>query len=136
MRIFSSLFCIRVSWVGCCKTFPFSNLGSFFLWFAPFLHAQLCVFLCVSLIHFPIWFWGGKTNLKIAFNCDNLSDWNSSDVLKIRLTRVFPNAFLYYRFFCLHHRSLSLDHLLSLCVFVFAPFYPEHIKYVPTLHSE
>lgn len=52
--------------------------------------------ICNSVVHAPvsaaafcsIFFlcWSGKPNLKIAFNCDNLSDWNSSDVLKIRLT--------------------------------------------------
>ena len=60
------------------------------------------------------------TNLKIAFNCDNLSDWNSSDVLKIR-----------YECFCVD--------IFVECIFVvvsiFFACFPWHTYFTPFLNE-
>lgn len=100
---------------------------------------KLNSFLHVSSLHHVQSLWSApctaaiqKTNLKIAFNCDNLSDWNSSDVLKIRsihngcvsksgsVSVCFCRmCFLLYRFFAI--AAAYLFHTI---------FAPNHIKYV------
>lgn len=83
-----------VTWIGLWKTFHSLNRALLFSFSALHFGFLLSFIICFTLLSIQAWLffcclYSGalwqkqKTNLKIAFNCDNLSDWNSSDVLKI-----------------------------------------------------